>query len=275
MRFPPFRGRPGRAVRQRRPLRPLLVALGGVLLALPALVVRPASAAAQETTTPPPPPPKPKRLEFSGAIGYVAASGNADVTTITGNDKLTWRAGKVTVVQQFNVVYGTIGDSVNANLWSAGLRVDRSLGPRVTVYVTTGVDRNTLAGIARRFEEGLGLSVQLLTATRDKLTLEGGAGIVQQYAVSGPMDRSFSAARFAASYRHDFTSAAYFTQTLEQLPNLNDPVDLRVNAESGVVAPVSRRIGVKLTYTVRYDRLPAAGKQTTDRLFSTGIQLTF
>jgi len=44
---------------------------------------------------------------------------------------------------------------------------------------------------------------------------------------------------------------------------------------------VSARIGLKFSYVVRYDNLPAlnaagtAPLQKTDRIFSTGIQITF
>ena len=65
------------------------------------------------------------------------------------------------------------------------------------------------------------------------------------------------------------------------LPNLDDSEDLRVSSETAVVAPVSARIGLKFSYVVRYDNLPAlnaagtAPLQKTDRIFSTGIQITF
>jgi putative salt-induced outer membrane protein YdiY len=42
-----------------------------------------------------------------------------------------------------------------------------------------------------------------------------------------------------------------------------------------LIAPISQRIGLKISYVIRYDNVPQAGFSTTDRLFTTGLQLTF
>ena len=87
--------------------------------------------------------------------------------------------------------------------------------------------------------------------------------------------RNFPSTRAAGVWRHAFTQAAYFQQNVEFVPNLKETEDWRVNSESSVVAPLSARIGLKLAYVVRFDNLPEPGFTDTDKLFTTGIQITF
>ena len=89
------------------------------------------------------------------------------------------------------------------------------------------------------------------------------------------LQENFPSARGALRWRHGFTPAAYFTQTVEYIPNLKQTEDWRVNTESGIVAPLSARVGLKVAYVIRYDNLPQAGFSEVDRLFTSGLQITF
>ena len=49
-----------------------------------------------------------------------------------------------------------------------------------------------------------------------------------------------------------------------------------VNSETTLVAPLAGTLALKMAYVVKYDRLaPTRGFKTTDRVFSTGLQITF
>jgi putative salt-induced outer membrane protein YdiY len=58
------------------------------------------------------------------------------------------------------------------------------------------------------------------------------------------------------------------------LPDLETSKDLRVNSETAIVAPLSARFAVKLGYLIRFDNLPEPGFRKTDRLFTSGLQVT-
>ena len=57
--------------------------------------------------------------------------------------------------------------------------------------------------------------------------------------------------------------------------------DLRINSETTLIAPLSAHVGMKLSYLVRFDNLPAlnaagtAPLRKTDRILSSGIQISF
>jgi putative salt-induced outer membrane protein len=219
---------------------------------------------------------EPKRFNFTASLGYVNAAGNIDLTSLTGEERVdyvtadsTWRYG-----QSFAAVYGKTSDSTTANAIRLGGRVDRFITSRLSGFGGVGWERNRFAGISRRLEEIVGLAYLLIARPSDELRLEGGASFNQQRSVAGPSDE-FVAARAAAAYKHTFFEKAYFQQLAEVLPNLETSDDVRVNAESALVAPLSDLLSLKLGYSIRYDRLPEPGFAKTDRVFSSGLQINF
>jgi putative salt-induced outer membrane protein len=172
------------------------------------------------------------------------------------------------------MVYGKQRDTVNTNNLRSALRADYKVDRVFSFFTGVGFDRNRFAGIAQRFEEQIGLQARVLAANADTISLEGGGSITQQIPVDG-MQENFPSARGAMSWRHAFTQSTYFNQNVEYIPNLSEHEDWRVNTESTIVAPLSARIGLKVSYVVRYDNLPQPGFSELDKLFTTGIQLTF
>lgn len=212
--------------------------------------------------------------KFTADFGYVTTSGNTQVTTMSVGQKFNRSSGRWTFDQTFQLVYGEQQGTVNTNFLATGAKVEYKIDNRFAGFVGGAFDRNTFAGIERRFEEQVGLLWRAVMAPRDTVRFEGGASITQQISVDGTQ-LNFPSARTAGVWRHFFSNASYFRQSVEFIPNLRNQDDWRLNSESSVQAPISSRIGLKLSYTIRYDNVPEPTFATTDRLFTTGIQLTF
>jgi putative salt-induced outer membrane protein len=215
----------------------------------------------------------PRPWEFTGDIGFVNTAGNSDVTNLNVGEKITHNRDRLTLNQFFALVYGrTEGETTNS-LWRTGLRGDYALSSTIGVFGSASFDRNRFAGISRRVEEGAGIVVKLLSRERDKLELEGGISFTQQRSTLD-VENNFTSARSAALFQHNFNPTAYFLQTVEVLPNLEVSDDLRINTESALVAPLSRQLAIKVSYVIRYDKLPEPGFEKTDRLLTSGLQVT-
>lgn len=212
--------------------------------------------------------------KFTSDFGYVATSGNTEVTTLSVGETWSRSKGRLSIEQVFGFVRGAQDGVENVNNLRAGLRADYKIDRWFAFFIGGAFDRNTFAGIERRFEEQLGLQWRALAAPSDTLRFEGGASITQQFSVDG-QQLNFPAARLAARWRHLFSPASYFQQSVEVIPNLRDQDDYRINTESSVIAPISQRIGIKLSYVIRFDNVPEPTFRTTDRLFTTGIQLSY
>ena len=255
-----------------RRLLPSLTA-GALAVLLPTLLAAQAAPTARTTQGAIAPVAAPV-TSFNTDLGYVATSGNTRVSTINIAQRLVHARGLWRFEETFGVVYGEADGEENANLLRASLGAQYALRPRIALATGVLYDRNRFAGIARRTEEYLGLVFRVLEAPRDTIRLETGASLTQQQGVEGAAN-NFPAARAAAWYKRALGATAYFLQTLEAIPNLDVTEDYRINSESALVAPISSRIALKLGYVVRFDNLPEEGFLSTDRIFSSGLQVTF
>jgi len=211
---------------------------------------------------------------FTTDIGYVDVSGNTRVSTVNVAERVVHSRGLWRFEQTFGIVYGEADGAENANLMRASLGAQYAMHPRVALATGVLFDRNRFAGIARRTEEYLGLVFRVLEAPRDTLRVETGASLTQQLGVDG-LANTFPAARAAAWYKRNDAASAFFLQTLEVIPNLQVTEDYRINSETALVAPLARRIALKLGYVVRFDNLPEVGFLSTDRIFTSGLQVSF
>jgi putative salt-induced outer membrane protein len=226
--------------------------------------------------------PKPKPFEFSGTAGFAQTNGNANALSMNFGDKVKYTAKGWILAQDLSFFYGEADDKVNANFWNGGLRAERTLMTRIGVFAVARFDRNVLQGVARRFEEGFGLDAKLIVAPKDKLSAQVGGSAFQFAATPGSTaagQANYPALRLGFDYKHLFSDLAYVQQTGEYLPNLSDSNAYLMNTETSLVAPLSKRLGLKLGYVIRYNSAPPTknGKQlkTTDTFFSSGVTFSY
>ena len=218
----------------------------------------------------------PKPVALTLDLGFVNAAGNTRVTTLSATENLKLRPGgsRWQFEEQVNVVYGRTQDSVTAEQLKVIGRADYRILLAFHLVVGLTYERNRFAGIGRRFEEHVGVAFRPIDRPRDLLSVEIGSAVTQQQSTA-LVDNNFVAMRTAATYKHLFTETAYLQQTIESLPNVKELDDTRVNSETALVAPLSSRVALRMSYLVRFDNLPEPGFQKTDRVFSSGVQLAF
>lgn len=219
--------------------------------------------------------PKPFPVKFQGDLGYVSTAGNTSVETLNFGNRITGTFGSVVFTQTFNGVSGKSKGAVVTSLWRGSFRADVKLENTFTAYSLTTYERNRFAGLASRVGNIIGLSAQVMRGPRNRLSIEGGVSLTAQRGIAPRgRDLDFLGGRAATTFSHAFGPKASLTQSVELLPNFREGEDLRINTESAVVAPLTRQVGVKLSYVIRYDGLPENGFGTTDRLFTSGLQVT-
>lgn len=207
-------------------------------------------------------------------FGLVNATGNSEFTSMNAGEKLTWTKGRWGLSQTGKVLFGQTDNVTTTESYDFNVRGDRGLSARVGVFAFVAYYRDPFAGLASRWSGGPGVTVGLVRAARDTLNLEG-ALTEQSERTTTAIDRSFAATRAAAAYKHTFKVNASFTQTLEWLANLETSDDYRLNSETAVVAPLSSKIGLRLSYVIRFDNQPEPTFKKTDRILTTGVQIAF
>ena len=248
------------------------------------LVAGSAAAQTADSAHAAPPPPKPPPFAtIHTDLGYVNTSGNTEVQTLNFTDQLVLNTSPVNkVTQSFSVVYGTNQNKVQTSLWNAGVKDEYALNPHIGVFGLWNWDRNTFAGIDYRFEEGAGMAFIPFNTPHNRLEFDVGISYFEVHSTFtdtlGMLRDSsdhYAAVRPSVVYRHTIVKDTYLQQSVEGIPDLQVSADYRVNAETDVVAPLSKHIAVKLGYTIRYANLPPPGFKTTDRLFTSDLQFTF
>ena len=220
-------------------------------------------------------PRKPPPIKFTGDVGYVATSGNTSVQTLNVGDKLSAKLGAMTLSQQFAAVNGRSKGQTVVSIWRVAFRVDAAVASRLAVYTSLTFERNVFAGLSSRTSAVTGLSAQVVKTERNHLVFEGGLSLTAQRATASKgSSLDFLGGRAASAYSHHLGPRAVMSQSIEFLPNFRQSEDLRVNSETSLLAPLTRQVGIKLSYAIRYDGLPPTGYMSTDRLFTSGIQIS-
>jgi putative salt-induced outer membrane protein len=231
-----------------------------------ALALIPLAASAQDSA---------HTIVFHGDLGYVATSGNTQVSTINFMDQLTVRTSPVNKIdEKFSVVYGQNKNKVQTNIWTAALLDEYAFTKVLSLYGLAQFDRNTFAGIEYNFQEGGGFALTPLLPKRHRLEFDAGVAYVEQKLLPDSID-DHAVARGAITYRYTFGKDTYAQESVEGLPDLHDEKDFRINSETDLVAPLSRHFALKLGYVIRYANLPPPGFKTTDRLFTSDLQVSF
>lgn len=224
----------------------------------------------------PAPPAAVRRIEFQGDLGFVSTGGNTNVTSYNIGEKVAFRPQRWVFTQTFAVIYGKSAGVVNASSIAAGVRGDYGFAPKVSVYTLGKFAHDSFAGIKSRWEESVGLSSKLLDTALDQFSFELGIGLIQQTpSQAGGLKSDFVSGRTAGVYRHNFSRTAYAQQSIEVLPNLKQGDDYRINSETSLVAPIDSHIALKSGLVIHFDNLPEPGFKNTDRVFTSGLQITF
>jgi len=152
-------------------------------------------------------PPKAPTTVLHVDLGYVNTSGNTAVSTLNFADAFTLRpSSRNEIDQTFAIVYGTSQNKVQTSLWTAGVRDQYRLTPRVGLYALGAFDRNTFGGIAHRFEEGGGVALTAVDARHDHLEFDVGGSYIEtsttDSTIAKDSSNGYAAIRTSALYKH-------------------------------------------------------------------------
>ena len=241
------------------------------------LAVAGSTLTAQEVVKPP--------YEFVADFALAASQGNQEVTTVSLGQRYSYAFPNWKFAQSASALRGTANGVRNAELFQGTLRLDRVLTKPWSLYVATAALRNTPAGLTSQFSEGLGVGYQFLDTDTNKFSLSAGVGALQRTFLGMAPGTSDFVGNVDGMYRHLFSKVSYFEQTAGVIPNFTTTDAWLFTSKSSVVAPLSARIGIKVTYLVNVNNAPPLNPTTvanlTDRfkkfdgLLTTGVQFTY
>ncbi|MBI1798272.1 MAG: DUF481 domain-containing protein [Candidatus Eisenbacteria bacterium] len=216
----------------------------------------------------------PKTTHAVADLGYVGTAGNSQIQTLSGSEKLELLLRPWKLTQDGAAVWGSDDGTENAGRYLFGLRGDREVNSRLSVYALGSWRRNTFAGITRQFDEGAGLAYHALIPKPQQLDFEAGAGFAQRRSTSG-LDENFGTGRLAALYRYYFQEKTYFETGGRYLHNFKHSTDYEWGTRTTLVAPLANHLAVKLAHDYSFRNTPPAGFKQWDSTFAAGVQLNW
>ncbi len=215
-----------------------------------------------------------KRINWQADLGYVSATGNTDVTTMSVGDKIVHTLNAWTFTQTGAYIYGRTKGKESANQLRLSVRADASFNGVVGAFAGVAYERNVYAGFASRYDQLLGIQWRAIRGTRDSLTVDGGGVLTLQENTLGEQAR-LPAARTAVNYKHAFTNKATVQHLSEVIPDVKSGGHFRLNSETAMVAPLSEHMSLKVRWATRFNSAPTTGFGTTDRVFTAGVQVAY
>ena len=207
-------------------------------------------------------------------LGYLQTSGNTDVQTVTGRERIEHYRGAWTFAQEATAVQGETSDIETTARYTALLRAGYDFTERFGLYALAEWRREPYAGLSHQFDESIGLTFHAVRPNPHELDFEAGGGMLQKKLVDGFED-DFATARFGARYRYHFSEKATASARADYLMNLEDAEDAELHGVLALVAPLTAGISMRVGYDYYYRNQPAPGFEKTDTTFDTGIQLRF
>lgn len=217
-----------------------------------------------------------KNWSDEAELSYVETGGNTDTSTFALKNELQVKlAEKSSASWKLGALSNTSDGVRNAEAYYMELRGDHLFTERVYLYLKTGWEKDTFAGLDSRLYGGPGLGYKILTGPKHLLFAEAGLNYVNEKYTNNTED-DFISDRFFGKYEFVFSETNKFSQSLEYLCPLEESADYNVISETAVTSALAANYSLKASYTVKYDTLPVPNTlDNTDTVFGTALVATF
>jgi putative salt-induced outer membrane protein len=213
-----------------------------------------------------------KKLEDTAELSYVQTSGNTDIVTFSGKNKLVYHflerwAGTWNVGALFSEVDG----EDTAERYYTDLRLDFKATEHLFYYGLGGWLRDEFAGFENRYFGGLGAGYHFLTGDKHFLSAEAGLNYASEEYIDGT-EEDFYEGRIFGNYTYALNPKTKFSQDLEYLDNFDDSAKYKIKSVSSVTTMLTDQFSLKLAYEIFYNNEPTPDTlETTDTIFSAAL----
>jgi putative salt-induced outer membrane protein len=155
----------------------------------------------------------------------------------------------------------------------AGMRADRFLSPRTSLFTEYDYLRDLFAGIEQRHTVAGGIAYRLVDHAPHQLTIDAGLGYEHEARVD---EESENRAIFTPglTYRWKLSETSESVEELRYLQAFEDLDDWKLDQAVAITAAINTQFSLKLANTVRYVNLPPLGFESTDTITSVALVWT-
>jgi putative salt-induced outer membrane protein len=206
--------------------------------------------------------------------GVVMTAGNTETTSLSFGEAASYafdsNAFKITAAY----LYQKSGEIVSGKSWNLGLRYERVLNEKLSVFLGETVEGNQFAGVNQRYSTDLGAKYSLVKEETLTWFAEAGYRYTKENLIL--TSRSLQYARAYTELEKKLNPTVSVKYWLEYLPNFTESKDWQLNTELSLSAAISSVFSVKSAYLLKYDsQINAPGLVKTDKTFTTSLVAKF
>ncbi|RYZ85117.1 MAG: DUF481 domain-containing protein [Proteobacteria bacterium] len=213
-------------------------------------------------------------LKNESELGYVLTSGNTKVSTLTVKEKSAYTLGLNTIAFTGSYLTSKNQGVTSAKNWNLGLRLERALSERFSIFIGQAVLGDRFQQIKQRYNSDLGGKYFIMKEDTLNWFAELGYRFTKENATV--MSRNFHYIRAYTEIEKKWNESVSTKYWIEYLPNFTESEDYLINTELSLNAMLNSVFSVKTGYLVRFDGQPAAGvPEKTDTVFTTALVAKF
>ena len=207
-------------------------------------------------------------------IGYSLARGNQNQMQSSLGARATYRSARHKLSARLNSIFSKQDEARSQSRHALNTRMDRIVNPRLFAYGLAGLERNERRRLDLRSRVGAGIGWRLKKSTRTNIALLGGMAYVHErfrHEANRGAGESFLGVEWDAE---PFEDVEFVTQ-LTFHPDVLDARNLRMELDTEIRVPISRRLTYTLRFFDRFDTTPAVGTERNDYGLVSGVGVTF
>lgn len=220
---------------------------------------------------------KPKDgIAHESEVGVVIIGGNSKASTYNAKQMTGYRFGKNELTATTSILLGTAASNITTRYWTAGIRYDRYINDRLSLFAASLWEGDTFSGYEYRINMDLGAKYYWIQAGDNDYAFNE---LGYRYRNEHTIDASVIISHFARVYTEaakSINDRVFAKIYVEILPDLADTENYQVNFEPSLRVSLSSALALKLAYQGRFDNKPAvSGLEKFDYKYSTALIAKF
>lgn len=207
--------------------------------------------------------------------GIVVATGNARSQTFNFKQLNTYEWVENLLKFEGRYLKSSSRDLDSAKYWSLGLRYERILSDRFSLFLSQAVESDIFAGYLQRYNTDVGGKYALVKSEEVRWNLEAGYRYMAEHRFTQP-DQKNHFGRIFTEVSKDWTKSVTALYWLEYLANFTESKAYRINTELSLTAVLTDILSVKSAYLLKFNNVPSSvTAEKTDTLLTTSLVAKF
>ncbi len=193
-----------------------------------------------------------RKVANESEVGFVSIRGNSESESLSAKQQNIYKWDKNLVRGDGRYLRSQTGGLETASRWLFGLRYEREMSERLSLFVAQNVESDPYAGIDRRYNSDFGLKYFLIKEDSREWVSELGYRYTTEFPVQGDF-KEYHQGRLFTQWAEKFSESISVQVWAEYIPNFTDNKSYLANAEVSLSASLSKIFSLKTAYLVHYN----------------------